>query len=45
MYDAILARDYPLLMGLFTVVSLFVVTVTLLTDVLYGIVDPRTRVS
>jgi peptide/nickel transport system permease protein len=45
MYDAILARDHPLLLGLFVVTSLFIVTVNLLTDVVYGLIDPRVRVA
>jgi peptide/nickel transport system permease protein len=45
LYDAILARDYPLLMGLFVVISVFVVLVNLATDVVYGSVDPRARLA
>lgn len=43
MYDAILARDHPLLLGLFIFVSFFIVIVNLLTDVVYSVVDPRVR--
>jgi peptide/nickel transport system permease protein len=45
MYDAILARDHPLLLGLFIVTSFFIVGVNLVTDVVYGLVDPRVRVA
>jgi peptide/nickel transport system permease protein len=43
MYDAIFGRDYPLLMGLFVVVSIGVVIVNALTDIVYSLVDPRVR--
>lgn len=42
-YDAILARDHPLLLGLFIVMSLFIVVVNLLTDIVYGVLDPRAQ--
>jgi peptide/nickel transport system permease protein len=45
MYDAIFSRDYPLLMGLFIIVSIGVVVANALTDIAYGIVDPRVRQS
>jgi peptide/nickel transport system permease protein len=45
MYDAILARDHPLLLGLFVAMSLFIVAVNLLTDLVYGVIDPRVRVA
>ena len=41
MFDAVSARDYPLLMGLFTVLSAFVILINLLTDIVYGLIDPR----
>ena len=44
MYDAIYARDYPVMLGVFFVVSIFVIIVNLLIDLLYGIIDPRIRV-
>ena len=44
-YDAILARDQPLLLGLFIVMSLFIVVVNLVTDIVYGMIDPRTRTA
>lgn len=42
-YQAILQRDYALLMGLFFMVSVCVVLMNLVTDVFYTIVDPRIR--
>lgn len=41
--DALFSRDYPLIMGVFIVVSLSVTIVTLLVDVLYAYIDPRIR--
>jgi peptide/nickel transport system permease protein len=43
LYDATLARDYPLLMGIFLVASLSVIIANLVVDVLYGWLDPRVR--
>lgn len=42
-YGAIYARDYPLLMGLFIVISLAVIVSNLIVDLLYGYLDPRIR--
>lgn len=44
MYDAIYARDYPVLLGVFFIVSIFVILVNLLIDLLYSFIDPRIRV-
>jgi peptide/nickel transport system permease protein len=41
LFDAIGARDYPLLMGLFTVLSVMVILANVLTDVIYAVIDPR----
>jgi peptide/nickel transport system permease protein len=41
MYEAIFSRDYPLLMGVFTVSAIGVVLVSLITDILYAFLDPR----
>jgi len=43
LYDATLARDYPLLMGIFLVASVSVILANLVVDVLYGCLDPRVR--
>ena len=43
LYDATLARDYPLLMAIFLVVSTGVVLANLLTDLVYTRLDPRVR--
>jgi peptide/nickel transport system permease protein len=41
MFDAIKFRDYPLLMGNFIIMCVIVVVATLITDVVYGLLDPR----
>ncbi len=41
--DAILSRDYPLSQALLAVLLAGVILVNLVTDVLYGLVDPRVR--
>ena len=41
LYEAIQARDYPVLMGLFTVLSVMVILVNVMTDVVYAVIDPR----
>ena len=43
--NAILSRDYPVLMGVILIVGLGVVFFNLLTDLLYAVVDPRIRYS
>ena len=43
LYDATLARDYPLLMGVFLVAAVSVILANLLTDLTYGLLDPRVR--
>jgi peptide/nickel transport system permease protein len=42
-FDAIHARDYPLLMGMFIFISVVVIIGNLLADLLYAILDPRIR--
>ncbi len=41
MYEGILSRDYPVLMGVFTIVSVMVIIANIVTDVVYSFVDPR----
>jgi len=41
--DSLFARDYPLIMGMFIVVSFSVVLVNLAVDILYSYIDPRIR--
>lgn len=39
--EAILSRDYPTLMGLNLVAACIVLSINLITDILYAVVDPR----
>ncbi|MBI4183199.1 MAG: ABC transporter permease [Proteobacteria bacterium] len=41
MYEAIMARDYPILMGLFIFISSLVIVANVITDVIYALIDPR----
>jgi peptide/nickel transport system permease protein len=41
--DAVRQRDYPIVTGLFLVVGVAVVTINLLVDLSYGLLDPRVR--
>jgi ABC-type dipeptide/oligopeptide/nickel transport system permease component len=43
LYDGVLARDYPLIIGIVLMTSIFVILVNLITDVMYAVVDPRIR--
>lgn len=43
LYESIGARDYPVLLGIFLVVTVTVVIANLLTDILYTYLDPRIR--
>jgi ABC-type dipeptide/oligopeptide/nickel transport system permease component len=45
MYEALYARDYPVLMGLFLFVSVAVVLANLATDLSYARLDPRIRLG
>jgi peptide/nickel transport system permease protein len=40
-FDALLARDYQLLLGVFLCTSVLVVIFNLITDLLYAVIDPR----
>lgn len=40
-FDAVTARDYPVLLGLFLVTSMLVIVVNLLTDLIHRLIDPR----
>jgi peptide/nickel transport system permease protein len=41
LYQSLLARDYPMLMGIFIITSIFVIMSNLLTDLAYAKLDPR----
>jgi peptide/nickel transport system permease protein len=42
-FDAVASRDYPVLQADVTVLAAMIVSVNLLTDLIYGVVDPRVR--
>ena len=42
-YDALLARDYPVLQGIFLVITVMVVAANGLADAVYPLIDPRVR--
>jgi peptide/nickel transport system permease protein len=41
--DALGARDYPILQGVFLLLSVAVVVANLVADLVYGLLDPRVR--
>lgn len=43
--DAINVRDYPLVQGATIIIAILMILVNILTDVVYGFVDPRIRVT
>lgn len=43
MYDAVMQRDYPVILGASTITAFFVLVATLVVDLLYAVVDPRVR--
>ncbi len=44
-FDALLARDYQVLLGVFLTTSVLVLVFNLLTDLLYFIIDPRMQAA
>jgi len=43
LYQAIQAKDYPLMQGVFLVITFSVLVANILADALYAVLDPRTR--
>ena len=43
MVTAINKRDYPLILGITVVISIFVMVINLLVDIVYSIIDPRIK--
>ena len=41
--DAVLVRDYPMVMGIILVTATFVLLANLITDLAYAVIDPRIR--
>jgi len=44
-FEAVLARDYPTVMGLTVATAVVTLLASLIADLLYGLADPRIRVS
>lgn len=44
-FDALLARDYATLLGVFFCTAVMVVAFNLVTDILYAVIDPRVEVA
>lgn len=44
-FDAVLQRDYQVLLGIFFITSVLVIMFNIITDILYSIVDPRVEMS
>jgi ABC-type dipeptide/oligopeptide/nickel transport system permease component len=42
-YDVVLTRDYPVLMGMLIILSISVLIANLITDIVYALLDPRIR--
>jgi len=45
MFDALIQRDYSVLLGVFFVSSAMVVAFNLITDIVYRVADPRIEVA
>ena len=45
LFQAISGRDYPVLQGFILFIALIYALINLLVDVMYGVIDPRVRVS
>jgi len=45
MFDALLARDYPILQGCFIITTLAVLIANILADIMYAFLDPRVRIG
>jgi peptide/nickel transport system permease protein len=45
LYQAVINDDYALMQGIFLVITLTVLAANLVVDLLYGAIDPRTRIA
>jgi len=43
LFEAVQAKDYPLMQGCFLVITLSILVFNLIADVVYAFLDPRTR--
>lgn len=41
LFEAVMARDYPVLLGLFIIICTMVIIANLLADIVYALIDPR----
>ncbi|MCX8065546.1 MAG: ABC transporter permease [Candidatus Hydrogenedentes bacterium] len=44
-FEAVLSRDYPLIMGIFTISTFLTLFGLIINDILYALVDPRIRLE
>jgi peptide/nickel transport system permease protein len=44
LYESVIARDYPLMQGVFLIITIGVILANLLADLTYPLVDPRARI-
>lgn len=44
-YEAVVNRDYPLIMGITMMLAILIVFSNLLADVLYAVIDPRIKIN
>jgi peptide/nickel transport system permease protein len=45
LFDSVVQRDYPVLLGVLVVSTLVVIVINLVTDLAYGFLDPRIRLG
>lgn len=45
MADAIVQRDFPTIQGFILVIAVVYVVINMIVDLVYGLLDPRVRVS
>src|SRR5699024_1286652 len=43
--ESILTNDYPVIMGVTLLYSFVFIAIVFITDILYGVIDPRIRLS
>jgi peptide/nickel transport system permease protein len=44
-YNAVAARDYPVIQGAVLLIAVLFLLINLIVDLLYAVVDPRIRLS
>jgi peptide/nickel transport system permease protein len=45
LYDSVMKRDYPVLQGIFLIMTITVILANLVVDLIYGVLDPRVKVG